>query len=154
MRWVRDLSDDFSTELISCDMAPLNLFRHQTTNDAKGNERVHEDIRNSGRKIRRFSVFCLGRLKNMSSRFMQCYRLQNSRCFFSSTSVERSVKRLKRAKRSNLTRNSLQTFCLTARVYLHTQKYGLFRSLKCIFVYSADLAWLDSESFSHEVKFY
>ena len=49
MRWVRDLSDDFSTELISCDMAPLNLFRHQTTNDAKGNERVHEDIRNSGK---------------------------------------------------------------------------------------------------------
>ena len=69
MRWVRALSDDFSPELISCDMAPLNLFRHQTTNDAKGNERVHEDIQNSGRKIRRLSVFCLGRFKKYELSF-------------------------------------------------------------------------------------
>ena len=34
---------------------------------------------------------------------------------------------------------SFQTFCLTARAYLNTQKYWLFRSLSCL-LYTSDAA--------------
>ena len=63
------------------------------------------------------------------------YRLQNSR-FFLKISEEIGKawrKSLTRAKRASLTRPShspfsasFQTFRLTARAYLNTQKYGLF----------------------------
>ena len=78
------------------------------------------------------------------------YRLQNSRVFFSK-SVKKSVKRAVRVLRARSARASqarracearekkprsrslfsasFQTFCLTTRAYLNTQKYGLFRSL-------------------------
>ena len=70
-----------------------------------------------------------------------CYRLQNSRLFFSSQN-RCSVKSFTRAKRASLTTGVflaslppfsalLQTFRLTARAYLNTQKYGLFCSLVC-----------------------
>ena len=60
-------------------------------------------------------------------------RLQNSRFFFWK-SVKKSVKRGLRVLRArsalaSLFSASFQTFCLTARAYLNTQKYGLFRSL-------------------------
>ena len=81
-------------------------------------------------------------------------RLQNSRFFFLKISKEVGkawCKSLTRAKRASLTRPygvwgerkktvspqsrslfsaSFQTFCLTARAYLNTQKYGLFCSLR------------------------
>ena len=63
MLWARALSNDFSPELISSDMAPLNHFRGYSTNEAQGNARLHEDTGNSGRKIRRFSLFCLERFR-------------------------------------------------------------------------------------------
>ena len=81
-------------------------------------------------------------------------RLQNSRFFFSK-SVKKSVKRGARVLRApsarasharmacearekktvspqsrSLFSASFQTFCLTARAYLNTQKYGLFCSLR------------------------
>ena len=79
-------------------------------------------------------------------------RLQNSRFFFSK-SVNKTVKcgvRVLRARSRRASRRacearekknvppqfrslfsaSFQTFCLTARAYLNTQKYGLFCSLK------------------------
>ena len=70
------------------------------------------------------------------------YRLQNSRFFFLKISKEIGKawrKSLTRAKRASLTNvspqsrslfsASFQTFCLTARGYLNTQKQGLFCSL-------------------------
>ena len=76
-------------------------------------------------------------------------RLQNSRFFFFKSSKEigkacrkslTRAKRVRREKKTSLPRSrslfsaSFQTFCLTARAYLNTQKYGLFRSLhvKCL----------------------
>ena len=65
-------------------------------------------------------------------------RLQTSRFFFSKSvkkSVERGVRVLRaRSARASHARRacvsaSFQTFCLTARAYLNTQKYGLFCSL-------------------------
>ena len=65
-------------------------------------------------------------------------RLQNSRFFFSK-SVKKSIKRGVRVLRARRARAShalfsasFQTFCLTARAYLNTQKYGLFYSLQFI----------------------
>ena len=61
-------------------------------------------------------------------------RPQNSRVFFSK-SVKKSVKRGVRVLRARSAQSrslfsaSFQTFCLTARAYLKTQKYGLFCSL-------------------------
>ena len=65
-------------------------------------------------------------------------RLQNSR-FFPSKSVKKSVKRGVRVLHArnisvspqshSLFSASFQTFCLTARAYFDTQKYGLFCSL-------------------------
>ena len=64
-------------------------------------------------------------------------RLQNSRIFFSK-SVKKSVKRgelhvpvgrVRREEKKCLFSASFQTFCLTARTYLNTQKYRLFCSL-------------------------
>ena len=70
-----------------------------------------------------------------------CRRLQNSRFFFSKL-VKKSVKRCVRVLRARSARVShvspqsrslfsvsFQTFCLTARAYLNTQKCGLFCSL-------------------------
>ena len=70
-------------------------------------------------------------------------RLQNSRFFLkiSKESVKRGVRVLRaRSARASHARSvssqshspfsaSFQTFCLTARAYLNTQKYGLFCSL-------------------------
>ena len=72
-------------------------------------------------------------------------RLQNSRVFFLKISKEigkawrKSLTRAKRVRRifsvspqsRSLFSASFQTFCLTARAYLNTQKYGLFCSLCC-----------------------
>ena len=55
-------------------------------------------------------------------------RLQNSRVFFLE-SVKKSVKRAVRVLRARSARASFQTFRLTTRAYLNTQKYGLFCSL-------------------------
>ena len=62
-------------------------------------------------------------------------RLQNSRFFFSK-SVMKSVKRgvivygrVRREKKNVSPESRSLTFCLTARAYLNTQKYGLFCSL-------------------------
>ena len=50
--------------------------------------------------------------------------------FFFSKSVKKSVKRGVRVVRARA--SHAKTFCLTARAYLNTQKYGLFCSLlKC-----------------------
>ena len=70
------------------------------------------------------------------------YGLQNSRFYFLK-SVKKSVKRGVRVLRArtsharsispqshSLVSASFQTFCLTARAYLTTQKYRLFRSLE------------------------
>ena len=61
------------------------------------------------------------------------FGLQNSRFFFFSKSVKKSVKRGVRVLGSlpslALFSASFQTFCLTARAYLNAQKYGLFCSL-------------------------
>ena len=62
------------------------------------------------------------------------HRLHNSR-FFSSKSVKKLVKRGVKSINSVSPQShspfspSFQTFCLTARAYLNTQKYGLFWSL-------------------------
>ena len=59
-------------------------------------------------------------------------RLQDSLFFFLKISKEIG-KAIKRAVKSPQSRSlfsaSFQTFCLTAREYLNTQKYGLFCSL-------------------------
>ena len=58
---------------------------------------------------------------------MYVTRLQNSRFFLKISKAWR--KSLTRAKPRSLFSASFQTFCLTARAYLNTQKYGLFCSL-------------------------
>ena len=73
-----------------------------------------------------------------SSLLSMIVRLQNSRFFFLKISEEIGKacrKSLTRAKRASLPRSrslfsaSFQTFCLTTRAYLNTQKYRLFCSL-------------------------
>ena len=58
---------------------------------------------------------------------MYVTRLQNSRFFLKISKAWR--KSLTRAESRSLFSASFQTFCLTARAYLNTQKYGLFCSL-------------------------
>ena len=86
-----------------------------------------------------FSIFQVVRVACQS-----CSRLQNSRVFFSK-SVKKFGKRGVRVFRAqgalasharsvspqsrSLFSASFQTFCLTSRAYLNTQKYGLFCSL-------------------------
>ena len=74
---------------------------------------------------------------------MRVFRPQNSR-FFLKISKEigkarrKTLTRAKRVRRifsvspqsQSLVSASFQTFCLTARAYLNTQKYGLFCSLE------------------------
>ena len=58
-------------------------------------------------------------------------RLQNRRFFLKiSKEIGKACRKsLTREAREPLFSASFQTFCLTARAYLNTQKYGLFRSL-------------------------
>ena len=97
--------------------------------------------------------FCL--LYTRDYKNLNKVRLQNSRGFFLKISKQNGKvwrKSLTRTKQASLTRPyracearekknvspqsrslfsaSFQTFCLTARAYLNTQKYGLFCSLK------------------------
>ena len=92
-----------------------------------------------------FTAFSKDFSKDMPSAELLAHaecRLQNSRFFFSKSvkkSVKRGVRVLRaRSARASHTRRafcslfsaSFQTFCLTARAYLNTQKYGLFCSLR------------------------
>ena len=80
--------------------------------------------------------------------YIRCYQTSKQSVFFS-TSAKKSVKRGVRVLHARSARArasharsvspqshspfsaSFQTFCLTARAYLNTQKYGLFCTLRC-----------------------